>query len=180
MKNIQLIFLIVLVGFSACCAKKKISKSNESAADSGLQKAQLFEASYVYSAEATYESVLMKNMKLKYAVLKNEKTSVVNWVDQKPVWNLEDIKVVETVVTATEIDSLLKRIDAAGFWKLDSIYGLIEPGQKYYPFDMSVTNDGIVKHVIYNSVPGKTQMPDAFRKSRDELVRFARQKTKGK
>jgi hypothetical protein len=177
MKFGHVISIALLVAVSACCAKNKISKNS---ANQSVQKEQKFEAYYTFSSEATYESVVIKDTKLKYSFLKEAKGNTVQWIDQKPFWSPENITVLEADVTSAEIDTLIEKTEKAGFWKLDSLYGATDETQRCYPFDLTIVVNGTKKHVLFKSVPGGILMPDAFRKTRDEIVRFARKKTQGK
>jgi len=182
MKNRKLIFAgILLVAISGCCHKKDITQqqdSNTSSSQLSLVKNDYlkFEAYYYHTTESTYEEVSIKEGKLTYTYFKDEKGDCSQWLQQKPCWTMDNLKSKEVILTKPDVDSLALKIEKYSFGKLDTVIGNPAESERYYTFDLSFKTSSIDKKVQFKSVPGGVTMPDAFRKSRDELMKLVRKK----
>jgi hypothetical protein len=182
MRNIIIpTLLFSMIFFSGCCHHKKLSKQDSSNALTNNETKNYFlkfEARYFHTTESTYEDVKILNGKIYVTYYKDAKGNHSQWVDQKPVWNQNDLKTKDTTLTEQDIDSLSKKIDQYNFWGLDTLIGNPGKTDRYYPFELSFKTSAKNKKVIFKSVPGGVTMPAAFMKSRDELMRLARKKIK--
>lgn len=182
MNKIIILFAGTLIIFvSGCSHKKNLAKQqteNNSSTLLSLVKDDYLkvEAYYYHTAESTYEEVSIKDGKLTYIYFKDEKGDCSQWVQQKPCWTKEELKTKETALTEAEIDSLAKKIENYGFGKLDTLIGNPAETERYYLFNLSFKTSSIDTKVLFKSVPGGVTMPDAFRKSRDELMKLVRKK----
>ena len=179
MKNLFL-FIIVLSAFliSSCCHKKEIIKQQSTSNENKIQIDDYlkFEADYYHTTEASYEEVKIINGKLFYTFFKDSKGDCSQWTEQKPCWTKENLTTKEVSLTKNEIDSLAKKIQQNGFWQLDTLIGTPTESQPYYTFALSFKSVENQKSVLFKSVPGGIIMPNAFRKSRDELNKIVRKK----
>lgn len=184
MKKHTLLFAgMILVIISGCCHKKKLAKQQTTVTNITAEQVSLvkddymkFEAYYYHTTESTYEEVSIKEGKLTYTSFKDEKGDCSQWVQQKPCWTKENLKTKEIALAESDIDSLAKKIEKYSFGKLDTVIGNPAESERYYTFDLSFKTSSIDKKVLFKSVPGGVTMPDAFRKSRDELIKVVRKK----
>jgi hypothetical protein len=179
MKNILILpILFSMIFFSGCCHHKKLSKQNtpDATTNNEIQEYMGFEAYYHHTTESSYEEIKIKNGKIYVTYYKDEKGNSSQWVEQRPLWNMNDLKTKDTTLTKQDIDSLSKKIDQYNFWGLDTIIGNPGNSERYYPFELSFKTSSKNKTVIFKSVPGGVTMPAAFMKSRDELMKLARKK----
>jgi hypothetical protein len=135
-----------------------------------------FEAYYYHTTESTYEEVTIKEGKLSYTYFKDEKGDCSQWVQQKPCWTMDNLKTKVVDLTKSDVDSLAQKIEKYGFGKLDTVVGNPAESERYYTFNLSFKTSSIDNAVLFKSVPGGVTMPDAFRKSRDELMKLIRKK----
>lgn len=185
MKTSLILFVFVFSVLAAsCCHHKKTCKQQENNSSTGTTPEDKtdtaaylnFVAYYYHTTEATYEEVSIKNGKLTYTYFKDEKGDCSQWVQQKPCWTMNDLKTKEIDLTKPDVDSLAQKIEKYGFGKLDTVIGNTAETDRYYTFDLSFKISSINKKVLFKSLPGGVTMPDAFRKSRDELMKVVRKK----
>lgn len=179
------ILIIAAVMLSCCVSHKKIIKQSvaqnkdSSSIDNKTASDYLkFEAFYHHTNESTYEEVQIKNGKLIYTYFKDEKGDCAQWVQQKPCWTKDDLKTKEAVLSKPEMDSLFTKVEKLGYWKLDTVIGNPSSTERYYTFDLSFKTAVKEKDVLFKSVPGGVAMPDAFRRSRDLLMKMVWEKMK--
>jgi hypothetical protein len=172
---------MIMLAISGCCHKKKLARQ---LADNTVTSQQTFanydymkfESYYYHTTESTYEEVAIKEGKLSYTYFKDEKGDCSQWMQQKPCWTKEALKTKEVSLTEADIDSLTNKIEKYNFKKLDTIIGNPAETDRYYTFILSFKTSSLNNKVLFKSVPGGVTMPDAFRKSRDELMKLVRKK----
>jgi hypothetical protein len=177
MKKHTLLFAgIILLIISGCCHKKNIviqqAGNNTASSQLSLVKDDYlkFGAYYYHTTESTYEEVSIKEGKLTFTYFKGEKNNFSSDSDPK-VLSKKD-----TILSKQDIDTLTQKIEKYGFGKLDTVIGNPAESEKYYTFTLSFKTSSIDKAVMFKSVPGGITMPDAFRNSRDELMKLVRKK----
>jgi len=184
MKNpILLLIIFPAILISGCCHKKNIVKQDTIAEDSmivmdnkPLDDYLKFEAYYYHTTESTYEEVKILNGKLFFTYFKDEKGDCSQWIQQKPCWSEDKLKIRETKLTKADIDSISSKISNFGFWGLDTVIGNPNNFERYYSFVLKYKTALKENSVLFKSVPGGIVMPDAFRRSRDELMKIVRKK----
>ncbi len=184
MKNLTLILFSTLL-LSSCCHQKKVStlQSNtiQQASNSDNKKSDDYlnnEAYYFHTTESTYEKVQIKNGQLSFTFFKDDKSDSLQLKKQTDSGQGSNLKTTVASLTKPDIDSLFAKITRFGFWKLDTVIGKPSATERYYSFELSFKTPQTQKRVLFKSVPGGILMPDAFRKSRDLLMKLVREKMK--
>jgi hypothetical protein len=106
------------------------------------------EASYGYSNEMTYRSIVVKRGKLRYTYnarnsLRDPKRII---IAQRPHYTKNDMVTVEASLSSDELLSLANMIRGSGFLKLKPVYDE-RPGYRFYPVDVSASVGGKVQSV---------------------------------
>lgn len=124
---------------------------------------------YLFTAETAYERVEINQARLVYTTFEDVDDRCAQWIEQSPCWSEGDLKTREAPLSEGELRDLADFIRQAGFLSLEDSYGGAQPGQRYYPYRLSVVMGATSKEVTYQSYPGASPMPDAFQAVMDRL-----------
>ena len=161
------IFLFII----GCGSQKQITPT------ANKDELNAFTAYYLYVSESTYEEVKIEKGRLYFIFYKDLKSADIKWEDGKPLLDKTKINAKESLFLKQDMDSLLNKINEYKFWSLADVIGNPNEGESYSIYELSFKTTSQSKAVIFKSVPGEITMPVAFKKSRDELMKLARQKT---
>lgn len=161
------IFLLII----GCGSQKQITPT------ANKDELNAFTAYYLHVSESTYEEVKIEKGKLYFTFHKDIKPADIKWENGNPLIDKTKINTKESLFLKQDMDSLLNKINEYKFWGLADVIGNPNKGESYTIFKLSFKTISQSKTVIFNSIPGGITMPVAFKKSRDELMKLARQKT---
>jgi len=161
------IFATLIIGIMGCLQQKIISYP------------QLY-IRYHYTAEATYQDIEINKSKLIYTYFPEEiaKEKCAWGMIQSPCWTEKDLRIKEAILSEDEINDLISLINETDFMNLKSTYGRASQYQRYYPYKLFVKIGEKQKEVVYQSFPGASPMPEAFRKVKDKLFKLIDEKFK--
>ncbi|MEW6379600.1 MAG: dockerin type I domain-containing protein [bacterium] len=137
---------------------------------------------YGFTAEATYVNIRIDQAKLVYTYFEDTDQKCRYWVAQSPCWTQQDLTTMETPLSKDEVNGLIGLIYQTRFVDLEDTYGGAAPGQRYYPYTLSVRitqGEQPVqreKTVVYQSFPTSSPRPEAFQVIESRLLELVRQK----
>lgn len=134
-----------------------------------VQKSTDIFVQYHYTAEATYQDIMVNGSSLVYTYFDDTDNKCAQWVAQAPCWNARDLKTKNIVLSATDITELQSLVNETGFMELDTILGRVAENRRYYSYTLTIKIDGKEKEVEYRSFPGAEAMPEAFEGVRARL-----------
>ncbi|MCK4665140.1 hypothetical protein KAU33_00220 [Candidatus Dependentiae bacterium] len=171
-----ILFVLVICLLSGCSFGEK--KTSESSAQltkkpSEVKPTTVVEDLYVrynYSCEVKSDTIHIKNNKLTFTYVDTSKLADLPIVmEQRPYWTNKEFITIEKDLTDQEVKKLKELIKTSGFFKLNSIEGMTDENQRYYPYFITVKLDGKTKLVEYRSNPDGPSMPKAFSDVMDRL-----------
>lgn len=135
-----------------------------------------FSISYYFSAELIYKKIEISQLQFSYTYFEDRDGKCETWFRQEPCWGAEDLRTRKAILSEGEANGLLSLIKQTGFMKLETTYGGAGEHQRYYPHKISVKIGEDEKRVSYQSFPGASAMPEAFKKVKDKLFELVRKK----
>jgi hypothetical protein len=162
-----IIILVLLFLMSPCIALTSVSKLS-------------FYLNYHYSAELAYQTIEIQDTKLfnTYLLPEIAKKREENPIEQRAYWTQADLKTRVAVLSKAEINDLKKLIVQTGFMKLKGTYGGAKKEQRYYPYTLEIKTGNLERKVVYQSFPGASSMPEAFKKIQEKLLGLVKKKFK--
>lgn len=135
---------------------------------------------YHYTTEATYQDIEINKSRLIYTYFPEEiaKEKCASWIIQSPCWTEKDLKTKEAILSEDEVNDLTSLINETDFMNLKNTYGGASQYQRYYPHTLFVKIGEKQKEVVYQSFPGASPMPKAFKKVKDKLFELIDKKFK--
>ncbi|MFC1645988.1 hypothetical protein ACFL2Y_02285 [Candidatus Omnitrophota bacterium] len=137
---------------------------------------EAFSISYFFSAEASYNKIEIDKSKLIHTYFEDSSGKCDTWVRSEPCWTWDDLSTEKTDLTEDQINDLLSLIEQAGFMNLDTTHGGAGENQRYYTHKISVVIGEQEKRVFYQSFPGASVMPEAFKKVKNKLSQLVNEK----
>jgi hypothetical protein len=128
-----------------------------------------FGVTYRFTTEASYEQIEIKQARLIYTTFVDKDNKCAHWVAQAPCWTEQELTTREASLSASELRTLRDLLQQTAFLTLADSYGGAPPGQRYYPYQLSVTSGAIYKTVVYQSYPDAAPMPTPLRAVIDSL-----------
>lgn len=175
---IVVILIVIISGFFYLLHKQKSQRGDDQNEENLAINDLLFSASYLYTAEATYQEIKINQSKLTFTYFEDTSNKCVNWIQQSPCWGKKDLITKEIILSEKEISDLTNLIKKTGFMDLNNTYGGAGEYQRYYPYKLSVSIADKTKEVIYQSFPGASAMPKAFEEVKKQLNDLTSRKIK--
>ena len=166
-ENFLILSLLVLAAMASGCIQNVEYSST-----------QPLYVSYFYTAEATYTKIEINQSKLIYTYFPQDvaQEKCKDWLVQAPCWKEEDLKTKEAILSDDEINGMIKLIEQTNFINLESSYGGAGPLQRYYSYKIFVKLGEKEKDVVYQSFPGASPEPEAFKEIKEKLLELVSDK----
>ena len=173
---IVVILVVIIGGFFYFSHKQQPQQGNDQNEENSAINDLSFSASYLYTAEATYQEININQSKLTYTYFEDTNNKCVNWVQQSPCWGKKDLITKEITLSEKEVSDLANLVKQTGFMDLNNTYGGADEYQRYYPYKLSISLRGKTKEVIYQSFPEASPMPEAFQELKNQIFNLANSK----
>jgi hypothetical protein len=131
---------------------------------------------YYFTAEATYEEIVIDGRKLRFTYFEDGTGKCATWLQQAPCWAPSDLTTEEATLARAEVGSLRSLVRRSKVMDLQNTYGDAPSHQRYYPEILHIKRGGAEKQVTYQSFPGAAAMPPPFKKVRERLHQIVRSK----
>ena len=133
-----------------------------------------FELRYFETTETTYAEVVIADGRVRTRYFEDAAGKCERWIEQRPCWTDEDLKLVEAEIAPARLDDLIRLVDGGGFMDLGPSYGDATGGRRYYAIEIAVKLAGRERRVVYQAFPDAAPMPAAFARLRAQLEKIAR------
>jgi len=135
---------------------------------------------YRFTAEATYQDILVEGAKLRFTYFEDVKQKCAQWIEQSPCWTPADLTAKEATLSEEEGRDLLNPIQQSKFMELENVYGGAKEHQRYYAQTLTVELGGTVKEVTYQSFPDAAPPPELLKASVRSCLRSRRENLSGR
>jgi hypothetical protein len=157
------VFAISLAAWECCLAEEQ-------------SPAPALRVRYHFTAEATYEEIVIAGEKLEFTYFEDREGKCARWLQQSPCWTLTDLTTKEATLSESEVQDLRNLIRGSKFMDLESYYGGAPAHRRYYAYRLRVELAGTAKEVTYQSFPDAPHPPEAFESVRRWLIEATRRK----
>ena len=130
---------------------------------------------YLSTGESFYTEIKLEQGILYRTQFQDTDNRCAQWVKSTPCWTEDDLKTSSIPLSREDIDNLYAVIGESGIFDIqETQLGGAKKGQRYYAQRLEIHMGEVEKHLIYQSFPGATAKPEAFKRMETALLEYAR------
>lgn len=131
-----------------------------------------FGLAYQFTAESVFDRIDIEGPELSYTYFEDTEHKCERWLEQRPCWQSDDLETIRLTLSREQVDELIRLVESGGFMLIPRQIGGAKPGQRFYPYALSIAYGAHQNAVTYQSFPEAEPMPEAFEAIRDKLFEF--------